>query len=437
MSEIRATIDKLAFGGNGVCRINGKVCFVPFSCPGDEVRLTITSEKKSYLVARIVELISPSNLRTTPLCPIFETCGGCSWQHISYAQQLEAKQHILAETMWRGARVEAHNISAACPSPHQYGYRSRVQIKLHGAGRNLKIGFYRTGSHIVEDIGQGCAIALPVINEVVTSLRKVLEGFPDTRSIPKINIDCAEQGVIAVVKYNGRDTAPVAAFFNTHSIDLRPLTGLFLKLDHTTALQKVYGDDELTYSLPVIMPGAEPCLLSYQSGGFAQINREQNRSMLEIVTRLADFHTTDQVLDLYCGNGNFSLPVAGLVSRVTGIEEYAGSISAARNNCLKNGILNADFICADAAGGTRQLVASGRRFDTVILDPPRTGAAEAIPELCRLNPSQIIYISCDPSTLARDCGLLAASGYQVQECVPIDMFPHTYHIESVTLLNKR
>lgn len=437
MSDIRATIDTLAFGGNGVCRINGKVCFVPFSCPGDEVRLAITSEKRSYLVARIVELITPSPIRTTPPCPIFESCGGCSWQHISYTNQLEAKQRILAETMWRGARVGAEYVTAACPSPHQYGYRSRVQFKLHGAGSNLKIGFYRTGSHIVEDIGQGCPIALPVINEVVTSLRKVLEIFSDTRSIPKINIDCAEQGVIAVVKYTGRDTASVAAFFKNHCNDLLPLTGLFLKLDHTTTLQKVYGDDELTYSLPAVLPDADSCLLSYQSGGFAQINREQNRSMLEIVMRLADFHATDLVLDLYCGNGNFSLPIAGQVSRVTGIEEYAGSITAARNNCLKNGILNADFICADAAGGTRQLVDSGRRFDTVILDPPRTGAAEVIPELCRLNPSQIIYISCDPSTLARDCGLMTGSGYHVKECVPIDMFPQTYHIESVTLLNKR
>lgn len=437
MSDALATIDKLAFGGNGVCRINGKVCFVPFSCPGDEVRLAITSEKRSYQLARIVELVTPSPLRNTPPCPIFGTCGGCSWQHVSYAHQLEAKRDILAETLWRGARVGAEHVTATRPSRQQYAYRSRVQFKLHGAGDRLKIGFYRNASHTVEDVGVGCAVAQPVINEALGSLRKVLKSFPDVRSIPQINIDCAEQGVIAVAVYTGRDSAALSAFFHEHQEDLIPLTGLFLKSDRRGVLQKVYGDDELTYSLPALAPDTAPCRLSYQSGGFAQINRDQNGAMLEIVGRLADFHGNEQVLDLYCGNGNFSLPIAGLVSQVTGIEEYAGSIAAARDNCVKNNITNAAFICADAAGGTRRLAEEGRSFDTIILDPPRTGAAEAVPEICRLNPATIIYISCDPSTLARDCGLLAEHGYRVMESVPVDMFPQTYHIESVTLLNKR
>jgi len=338
--------------------------------------------------------------------------------------------------MWRGARVGAEYVTPTQPSRMQYGYRSRVQFKLHGSGSGLKLGFYRSASHTVDDVGQGCPVAMPVINEALTRLRPVLAAFPDTRSIPKISIDCAEQGVIAVVTYSGRDTAAVTAFFNSHREELLPLTGMFLKLERRDSLLKIYGDDVLTYSLPDEATEARTCRLSYQSGGFAQINREQNKAMLEIVRRLAGFRGTEQVLDLYCGNGNFSLPIAGLVAQVTGIEEYAGSISAAQDNCRINSISNADFICADAARGTRQLAESGRRFDTVILDPPRSGAAEAIPEICRLKPAAIIYISCDPSTLARDCGMLADSGYVVKECVPVDMFPQTYHVESVTLLNK-
>lgn len=430
------TIDKLAFGGNGVCRINGKVCFVPFSCPGDEVRLAVTTEKRSYLVARIAELITPSPLRTTPPCPLFGTCGGCSWQHVSYAQQLEAKQQIVAETMWRGARVTAECITSTLPAPQQYGYRSRVQFKLHGSGTALKIGFYRTESHSVVDVEQGCPVALPVINEVLLRLRTLLKTYPDTRSIPKINIDCAEQGVIAVVTYSGRDSASMASFFKNHHQDLHPLTGLYLQSERKNDLQKVYEDDCLTYSLPALTADTETCQLSYQAGGFAQVNREQNRAMLTIIRRLADFKGSEQLLDLYCGNGNFSLPIAGLVAGVTGIEEYAGSIAAAQENCTKNGITNADYICADAVAGCRRLADAGRHFDTIILDPPRSGAAEAVPEICRLNPARIIYISCDPSTVARDCGLLAGNGYSVKECVPVDMFPQTYHIESITLLQK-
>lgn len=321
-------------------------------------------------------------------------------------------------------------------SPLQYGYRSRAQFKLHGSGSSVKIGFYRSGSHIVEDAGAGCAVALPVINEALAALRRVLQTYPDVRSIPKITVDCAEQGVIAVLTYTGRDIASAVAFFCNQQEDLLPLTGLFLQSDRKTALKKVFGDDVLTYSLPALSADSGSCSLSYQAGGFAQINREQNVAMLEIVRRLADFHGPEQVLDLYCGNGNFSLPVAGLVSQVTGIEEYAGSIAAARVNCTSNGITNAEFICADAAAGIRRLADDGRRFDTIILDPPRTGAAEAMPEICRLNPDAIIYISCDPSTMARDCGMLIGNGYDVKECVPLDMFPQTFHIESVTLLQK-
>lgn len=436
MSEPVAIIDKLAFGGNGVCRINGKVCFVPFSCPGDEVRLAVTSEKRSYCVARIVELMVPSPFRVTPPCPVFGKCGGCSWQHIEYAQQLLAKQQILVETLWRGARVAGECVRPVLPSPAQYGYRSRVQFKLHGSADSMRIGFFRSNSHQVEDVGPGCAIALPVINTALAALRVVLASFPDISAIGQISIDCAEQGVIAVVTYSGRDKSAAAAFFRERRADLAPLTGVFLNTGGK-ALQKLYGDDHLTYTLPAASPEANACQLAYQPGGFSQVNRDQNRAMLELVRQLACFQGSERVLDLYCGNGNFSLPIAGEVATVTGIEEYALSIAAAEANRTLNGIANAEFICADAASGLKQLAASGRRFDTVILDPPRTGAAEAVPDLCRLNPARIIYVSCDPSTLARDCGLLAESGYHVRECVPVDMFPQTYHLESVTLLQKQ
>jgi 23S rRNA (uracil1939-C5)-methyltransferase len=192
----------------------------------------------------------------------------------------------------------------------------------------------------------------------------------------------------------------------------------------------------LTYTLPSASAGEKPCQMAYQPGGFSQVNRDQNRAMLKVVRQMACFQGTEQFLDLFCGNGNLSLPLAGEVAGVTGVEEYAGSIAAAEANRAANGITHAEFICADAAAGLKQLAASGRRFDTVILDPPRSGAAEALPGLCCLNPDRIIYVSCDPSTLARDCGQLADNGYHVRECVPLDMFPQTYHLESVTLLQK-
>ena len=433
MTDTLIRIEKLAFGGNGVGRINGKVCFVPLSCPGDELLVRITAEKRSYLTAGIVDIIVPSPHRVLPGCPLFGSCGGCGWQHIAYAQQLEAKRQILAESLWRGARVTADHVEEIVPSPVQYNYRSRVQFKLHNSAGGLQIGFYRRGSHYVENAQEGCAIALPLINQVLLRFREVLELFPEPTAIPQININTAEEGAVAIIHYTGRDQDGVSSFFNEHHASLEPLTGLYLRAGRKP-LRYISGNSRLVYSMPGNTIQYAPCSLAFRPGGFSQVNCAQNREILKLVRRLACCGGSERLLDLYCGNGNFSLPLAGDVASITGIEENEDSIIAAIDNGRRNGIHNAEFICADAVAGVRHLADDDRCFDVVILDPPRCGAAEVLSDICRLKPSRIVYISCDPSTLARDCGLLAAKGFSVQVSVPVDMFPQTYHLESVTLL---
>lgn len=436
MREATVHIDSLAFGGSGVGRIDGKVCFVPFSCPGDELRVCITSEKRSFVTARIVDIIIPSQQRCEPPCPLFGSCGGCNWQHIAYPHQLAAKRQILADTLWRGARVSGDRIVDVVPSPQQYGYRSRVQLKLYNGANGLNIGFYRHGSHYVEDATAGCPVALPVINDAMQCLREVLRAFHEPDTIPQINIECGDQGVVATVNYIGQDPERVEAFFEGHVNSLGPLTGLFLQTGRKSTMRKLYGDGLLAYSLPGGPGGESPCTLTFRPGGFSQVNSAQNLAMLQQIRNLAGFCGHERLLDVYCGNGNLSLPLAGEVDHITGIEEYEGSIAAANDNCRRNGIVDVDFIVSDASGAVSRLADAGRRFDIVILDPPRTGAAETVRELHRLNPEKIIYISCDPSTLARDCAILTANGYSVTTSIPIDMFPQTYHLESITLLQR-
>lgn len=436
MQVFSTTIEKLAFGGSGVCRVNGKVCFVPYSAPGDELKISITSDKRSYQIGRIQEIVSESTQRTTPVCQLFGTCGGCSWQHLSYAAQLQAKQQILAECMFRGARVPIDRITSTVCSPQAFSYRSRVQFKVHYSNNNLRIGFFRSATHVVEDIGMGCPIAAPVINEVIGRFRKVLSGTAFVRAISEVHVDCADNGVIAVVYCAGRNSRGLAGFFSKLEQDLL-LDGLYLQIDKKQSLIKVFGGNELTYLVPSNIKGGSDTSLSYKAGGFSQVNREQNINLLQVVRRLADFSGNEDVLDLYCGNGNFTLPLAGQVAQIIGVEEHSGSISSAKANCRNNNISNAHFICADAAAGARSLADEGRNFHTVILDPPRSGASEAVRDICRLKPYSIVYISCDPSTLARDCGLFSEQGYEVVESVPVDMFPQTYHIESVTLLRTK
>ncbi len=435
MKDFEISIDRLAFGGGGVGRYDGKVCFVPYSCPGDDLKVSLITDKKSYSTASITEIVKSSADRVEPPCPLFGSCGGCNWQHINYTRQLISKREIFADTLWRGARIAGDLIEDVVPSAHPYGYRSRVQFKLHYAKNQLQMGFYRQGTHFVEDASDGCPVAMPVINEALRSFRSVLKSFTDPNQLPQINIDCAGEVVIAVVNYIGNDIDGVAGFFKNYMTELRPVTGLYIQSGRKVRLRKIYGDDLLTYVLPDKV--GKQCQLSYKPGAFSQVNRDQNIKLLELVRQFSEFKGTEQVLDLYCGNGNFSIPLSGDVYSMTGIEEYKDSISSAMENAVKNGITNSEFICSDAVVGVRQLVAAGRKFDVVILDPPRSGAGDAVVEVLKLNPEKIIYISCDPSTLARDCGAFVKNGqYHVRSSIPVDMFPQTYHLESVTLLVK-
>ncbi len=429
-----AVIDKLAYGGNGVCRIDGKVCFVPFSCPGDEVSLRITARKKSYSIASISAIIHPSPSRTTPVCSIFGACGGCNWQHISYPDQLRHKRNILAETLWRGARVPAELVGEVVPAANQYGYRSRIQFKVSAADGTLRIGFFRQGSHQVVDAADGCPIAAPAINQVLSCCREVLRSYPDAALISQLTVDAGDSGVVVVIHQSGAATSSGRNYLTGRSADFGPCTGLFLKTDHQPYSEKVWGSPAISYHMNRKDPEQEQVLLTYPPGGFAQVHQPQNISMLSVIRRLGAFTPAAHLLDLYCGNGNFSIPLAAEVASVTGIEGNADSIRAAEYNRELNKVANALFFCDDVVSGVHRLADQGVSFDTVLLDPPRAGAGDAVSGIVRTRPDKIIYVSCDPSTLARDCGLLAGCGYGVISSVPIDMFPQTYHIESVTLL---
>lgn len=436
MSLTVATIDKLAFGGNGVCRIDGKVCFVPFSCPGDEVSLRITAEKKSYCTASIAKIIKPSPFRTIPECSLFGACGGCSWQHISYPAQLEHKRNILAETLWRGARVPADMIDEVVPASLPYGYRNRLQFKVSVKQGKLSIGFYRQGSHQVEDAAEGCPIAAPVINQVLNCFRSVLQSYPGVASISQLSIDAGDSGVVVVIHHDGRVDSKYRGYFTDRSGDFGPCTGLFLKADNRSHCEKLWGSSEISYRMNLADTIQNPVVLTYPPGGFAQVHQLQNLSMLAVIRQLGTFTSSEQLLDLYCGNGNFSIPLAAEVASVVGIEGNADSILAAKFNSEINKVANTQFFCDDVTSGLLRLVDQGRKFDTVLLDPPRAGAGDAVAGIATLQPNKIIYVSCDPSTLARDCGLLADCGYSVVRSVPLDMFPQTYHLESVTLLRR-
>jgi 23S rRNA (uracil1939-C5)-methyltransferase len=436
MSEMHVAIEKMVFGGAGFGHLGGKACFVPFTAPGDEAAIRVVTDKRSYLEGEVVELVTASPRRTSPHCPIFGRCGGCNWQHLSYDEQLSQKEEIFAEFLRRAGRFGRERIAPIVAAPDTYGYRSRVQFKVRSVAGELHLGFYRAGSHFVVDVPNCCAIASPAINGLFGELRAALAVFPEAERIPQIDVATGEDGTsILTFHYIGDKPEEFLTFLCDAATLLPSAGGILLQQGKKRTLEMVSGVGSLAYRIPAdFLPGLAETVLSFRGGAFSQVNYHQNLALIALVHQLTGLTGGERVLDLFCGNGNFAVPLARYAAEVIGIEAYEPSLEDAVGNARANGITNAVFACGDAAAEVQRLAAVGERFDVVILDPPRTGTPEVVRHIHALKPRAVIYISCDPATLARDIGTLQKSGFEVVKSCPVDMFPQTYHIESVTLL---
>jgi 23S rRNA (uracil1939-C5)-methyltransferase len=437
MSEAELDIERMCFGGAGFGRVEGKACFVPFTAPGDRARIRVLREKRSFLEGELLELPVASPLRIAPACPLFGSCGGCNWQHLPYAEQLRQKGDIFGESLRRIGRVESDCLLPVAASASQYGYRSRIQLKLSRQGGVTLLGFFRGGSHQVVDAPDGCAIADPLLNRITGEFRSLLSRLPELSAVSQIDLAIGDDAQsVALLHADARESQALACALLAARAFLPSVSGLYLRVGAKSRIEKVFGVESLSYGIPEgLFPGSRPMRLRFGRGGFSQVNYPQNLRLIRAVFDLAQLTGTERVLDLYCGNGNISVPIAPFVARLTGIEGYAPSIEDAIANAAANAVGNVSFQVSDAALAVRRLAARGERFDLVLLDPPRAGA-EAVGEIARLAPKAIIYVSCDPTTLSRDLALLGDKGYHVVCSQPVDMFPQTYHLESVTLLKR-
>jgi 23S rRNA (uracil1939-C5)-methyltransferase len=430
-------IERLAYGGAGVARVDGKVCFVAGAAPGDRLRVKVVANKRSYCEAEITEIITPGKGRIVPPCPIFGQCGGCQWQHLTYEAQLEAKEEIFATALQRTAHVAGESIEPILASEKQFGYRSRIQVKVCSAHDRLLFGFYRPGTHqVVEFPAAGCMLADPRLNMALAELKQLLASVPDSQQIPQVDLSVGDAGgVLAIVYYVGRTPDELSAFLLTHHQELPAVDGIFLRVGSNGAIRKIVGASVFNYQLLVPSDPQTICNMQVSCGGFSQINLRQNQLLIREAIRFLAPSPADQILDLYCGNGNFSIPLAMSGAELTGMDDYSGSITDAQVNAQQVG-RNAHFSAVDAGAALKSLIEQKRRFLAIILDPPRTGAKELIGMLPQLGAQKIVYVSCDPMTLARDLALLTKENYTVRVARSIDMFPQTYHLESITLLER-
>ena len=426
--NIELTIDTLTIGGRGLGRHDGKAVFVPLTAPGDRARCRVLRRHRHYDEAELVELIAPGAGRREPPCAVYGQCGGCQWQHLPYGEQIGWKEQLFGEVLMRSGVAGAEVLRPLVAAPQEFGYRNRVQFKCRQTGHGPVAGFYRQGSHYVIDTPV-CLLANPAIGKTYSFLREQLGHAPHPEAIPQLDLGCGDDGRVSVLCHVLPEAAEPTRTW---------LAGIAGPGGFSAALQSgrkdtlvaVCGDPGSIFDV------AEPSLPLYvRAGGFSQVNAAQNRNLVAAALAAADLKGEERVLDLYCGAGNFSLPLARRAGEVVGIEEYAPAIDDARANAARLGLGNTRFIAGPAEGAAPGLAADSP-FDLVLLDPPRTGAYPIMGDLLAIRPSRILYVSCDPATLARDLKPLVHNGYRVVSSQPFDLFPQTWHIESLTLLER-
>ncbi len=420
------TVERLVYGGSGLGHLKGKVVFVPFTLPEERVEVRIEESKKRYDKGLIVNIIDPSPRRISAPCPYFGRCGGCHWQHIAYSDQLSFKEDIFQETLARIAHVAAAKILPIIPSPLSFGYRNRIRLHV----KKGRIGFFGPHSHQIVEI-DCCQVAHPLINQVIKQIRDDL-SLSSLQKLSQMEIVASpEEGKGIAVLHTVRPLSPAEAtpvrlqfdrIADIKTCIIQEPNG-FMALEDLTRNEIlkffVREEDSLTYFL---YPGV-----------FSQVNMAQNNTLITTIMEWAEISPKHKVLDMFCGMGNFTLPMAKKVKEVTGIETHPLSIKNAIFNQMANGLDNITFLREEVAVGLDVLIRDRKSFDLIVIDPPRKGCGHIIKKLSRLNPSKILYVSCDPATLARDANYLRAEGFDLVRSQPLDMFPQTYHIESLSL----
>lgn len=417
------TIDALSHGPAGIGRVDGKVIFVPGTVPGDEVEVAIYEEKKRYATGHIVQLQRPSAQRRIPPCPYVARCGGCPWQQVSYAEQLRAKEMTVREQLRRIGRIAEPPMLPIIPAPQEWHYRHR--IRLHG--QDDRFGFSPPHSHEVVEV-ESCLIAREDVaaqlhtarawgSALRTTVRQIEivggEPFASTSTIVLIGT--------ADGSFQSQDAGACATFLTAHA----QIAGLVLVGD---GWRRNWGNTTISFDLE-----ADGRALQVNHGTFTQVNPAGNRALLASVLRLGAFHDQQKVIELYCGAGNLSLPIAHRVHSLIGIEHDRDAVADAQANAARVGQTNTRFITDSVYAGAQQLLREGVQGDVIVLNPPRAGAAEVIDAVPRFGARAVVYVSCDPATLARDLRRLHTYGYRLQAVQPVDLFPQTYHVETVAL----
>jgi 23S rRNA (uracil1939-C5)-methyltransferase len=429
--EFDACIESLAHDGRGVARIDGKATFLWGGLPGEKVRFRYLERRRHHDVGTVVGVEAPAEDRVEPRCTAFGVCGGCSLQHQAPEAQVAAKQQVLLDNLAQLGGVQPDTVLPPITGTSPWGYRRKARLGVRDVPRKggVLVGFRERGSSFVAETGV-CEILHPHVGRLIGALGRLVESLSVRQRLPQIEIamdDCQCVLILRLLEpLTDADRDALAAFATRHAVVFYTQTG------GPDTVAPLGEPVELAYALPDF-----DLSLRFEPTDFTQVNTEVNRAMVARAIELLALDGSERVLDLFCGIGNFTLPIGRRAAGVVGVEGDAVLVERARANARRNGLDNTAFFTADLYGELPAEPWLGQRFNKALLDPPRSGAWQVLPLLPRLGVERVVYVSCYPGTLARDAGeLVRAHGYRLRSAGVMDMFPHTAHVESIALFEK-
>lgn len=434
LENIETTIETLSHDGRGVATFKDKKTFVSGALPTEKVICQITRKHKRYNEAQTIEVLEKAPERTEPGCAHYGICGGCSMQHVEINAQVQLKQQALLDQLKHFGKVTPEEILPPIIG-HPWGYRrkARLGVRYVIKKEKLLIGFREKFSNYLADI-QECEVLHPSIGKRLVPLSEAIRNLSQYDQIPQIEVAVSDDVTALIIRHmtplTETDIEALCQFGKETDFHI------YLQPGSPTSVHKIWPKDQkelLSYFLPDYK-----LEMQFHPLDFTQVNGEINREMIAAAIRLLDLKTSDTVLDLFCGLGNFTLPIARYVKKVVGIEGSVQMVNRAGDNAQHNQISNAEFYAANLMQPSETAEWLKISYDKILLDPPRTGAKEIIPFIAGNKATKrIVYVSCNPATLARDAGDLVYNyKYKLKKVGVINMFPHTSHIEAIALFEK-
>lgn len=432
-----ALIESVTHDGRGIAAIEGKKVFVAGGLEGEEVRFQRRKRRRNFDEAELLQVIKASDARIEPRCAAFGVCGGCSLQHLSAADQRVIKQRALQDSLERIGQVEPESwleplFDQSADGGWHYRRRARLAVKDVAAKGRVLVGFRERHAPYVTNMHR-CEVLAKPVDDLIDPLSEMIGKLSIRARLPQIEVAVADNVTALVFRVldppTENDIAEFTKFADVHKLQIALQSG---GPDSVTPLQCKIETMPLTYSLPEFDIDIE-----FAATDFVQVNARVNRLMVARAIQYLQPEKDQRVLDLYCGIGNFSLPLARSAAYVLGLEGEHQQVQRATDNAAKNGIDNCEFRRADlsAIDGSEKWL--GETWDRVLLDPARSGALEVIQQMPKIGAARIVYVSCHPGTLARDAGMLVREqGYRLEAAGIIDMFPHTGHVESIAVFQK-